>query len=261
MGSRSDDIRKKMEKRRKERMRMEKNIDSRILWEDDDISRNDAIYDYPVPIKGDNHSKKVHPLFRKELFMLKILGAAVLYLAVAILMNHPSEKLVKVESTIRQAMSEEFNFMVVADWYENTFGKPLAFLPEQEKTADESDQLQQYALSATGKVLEEFNQNRQRIAIETGTDTTVQAFNEGQITFIGNKEGFGKTVVIQHSDNSESWYGNLEEVDVKLYELIEKGTKVGSAANYDSDGTLGLFYFAIKENNDFIDPLQVIDIE
>ncbi|MEM5598576.1 M23 family metallopeptidase [Niallia circulans] len=85
--------------------------------------------------------------------------------------------------------------------------------------------MQQYALSASGKVLEEFQKNGQRIAIETGVDTTVQSFNEGQITFIGEKEGFGKTVVIKHSDQSESWYGNLEEVDVKLYENIKKEQK------------------------------------
>lgn len=259
MGSRSDDVRKKMEKRRKERERMQKNIDSRILWSDEE--NDETFYNFHTDNKEEKNPPKVHPLFRKELFMLKILGAAVLYLAVAIIIDHPSEKLAKVENSIKYAMSQEFNFMVVSDWYEDKFGKPLAFLPEQDSKETSTNQLQQYALSASGKILEDFNESGQRIAIETGANTTVQAFNEGQITFIGEKEGFGKTVVIQHSDNSESWYGNLAEVDVKLYELIEKGTKVGSASNFEEENSLGLFYFAIKKNDDFIDPLQVIDFE
>lgn len=256
MGSRNDDVRKKIEKRRKERARMEKNIDSRVLWSDEEDS-----YDYSVTSKEEHYPPKIHPLFRKDLFMLKILGAAILFLAVAIIVDHPSTKLAKVEDTLRQAMSQEFNFMVVSDWYEDKFGKPLAFLPEQKELVQDTEQLQQYTLSASGKVLEEFQKNGQRIAIETGADTTVQSFNEGQITFIGEKEGFGKTVVIKHSDQSESWYGNLEEVDVKLYENIKKGTKVGNASRYEGDETLGLFFFAIKKNDDFIDPLQVIEIE
>ncbi|NMO78635.1 M23 family metallopeptidase [Niallia alba] len=256
MGSRNDDVRKKIEKRRKERARIEKNNDNRVLWSDEE-----AGYDYNFADKEENYPTKIHPLFRKDLFMLKILGAAILFLAVAIIVDHPSTKLAKVENKIKQAMSKEFNFMVVSNWYEDQFGKPLAFLPEKKGQEQDTEQLQQYALSASGKVLEEFQQNGQRIAIETGTDTTVQSFNEGQITFIGEKEGFGKTVVIKHSDQSESWYGNLEEVDVKLYENIKKGTKVGNASRYEGDEALGLFFFAIKQNDDFIDPLQVIEIE
>lgn len=256
MGARNDNVRKKIEKRRKERARIEKNIDSRVLWSDEEEN-----YDYSFTSKEENYPPKIHPLFRKDLFMLKILGAAILFLAVAIIVDHPSTKFAKVEDTLRQAMSQEFNFMVVSDWYEDKFGKPLAFLPEQKALVQDTEQLQQYTLSASGKVLEEFQKNGQRIAIETGSDTTVQSFNEGQITFIGEKDGFGKTVVIKHSDQSESWYGNLEEVDVKLYENIEKGTKVGSASRYEGDETLGLFYFAIKKNDDFIDPLQVIELE
>lgn len=256
MGSRNDEVRKKIERRRKERARIEKNIDNRVLWSDEEDT-----FDYTFSSKEENYPPKIHPLFRKDLFMLKILGAAILFLAVAIIVDHPSTRLGKVENTIRQAMSTEFNFMVVADWYEEKFGKPLAFLPEQKGKEQNTERLQQYALSASGKVLEEFQKNGQRIAIETGVDTTVQSFNEGQITFIGEKEGFGKTVVIKHSDQSESWYGNLEEVDVKLYENIKKGTKVGNASRYEGDETLGLFFFAIKQNDDFIDPLQVMEIE
>lgn len=236
---------------------MQKNIDTRVLWEDSD-ERKDSRTDFSF----DHDENSFHPLFRKDLFLLKILGAAVLFLAVAIVVKKDSSTFTSMEVSIRQAMDKEFNFAFVSEWYEDQFGTPLAFLPStQEDNQTEDQDLQQYALSASGRILEDFDENGQRIAIETGIDTSVQAMNEGRVIFIGEKDGFGNTVVIQHSDNSESWYGNLKEVDVSIYEEIQKGGKVGAASSYEEDETLGLFYFAIVKDDDFINPIQVIDFE
>ena len=118
----------------------------------------------------------------------------------------------------------------------------------------------QYALPASGKILEEFGENGERITIEIGKDAPIEAMNEGLVIFVGQKEGFGNTVVIQHADKSESWYGNLSEINVTLYEYIEKGTPVGKAT-VPENGTNGSFYFAIKEGEKFVDPVQVIQFE
>ncbi|MEK4668572.1 M23 family metallopeptidase [Niallia sp. FSL R7-0271] len=258
MSSRADEIRRRIEKRKKERERMQKNVERRVLWNDEEESGDHNTFYF----ENDKKEDDFHPLFRKDLFLLKILGAAVLFLIVAIVVRNQSPSFQKAETSIRQAMNQEFNFAFVSNWYEDQFGKPLAFLPstaEDDSTGEE--QLQQYALSASGKILEDFADTGQRVAIETGIDTSVQALNEGTVTFIGEKEGFGNTVVIQHSDKSESWYGNLEEVDVNIYQSVKKGSKVGLASGYGTNETLGLFYFAIKKDNDFIDPIQVIEFE
>ncbi|WP_445490138.1 peptidoglycan DD-metalloendopeptidase family protein [Niallia sp. 03133] len=259
MNSRTDDIRKRIEKRKREQSRMKKNIDSRIIWDDEDeptFQRMNEPYD--------DDYQPIHPLFRKELFLLKILGAAILFLTVAIITKQHSETFAPAEKVIRESMNQEFNFAGVSKWYEQQFGKPLAFLPTDktdQTNTNEDNQLQHYALSASGKILEDFNDNGQRVAIETGSDTTVQAMNEGTVVFAGEKEGFGNTVIIQHSDKSESWYGNLKEMDVKVYSVLKKGDKVGVASSYEHNDSLGLFYFAIKKDNEFINPIQVIDFE
>ncbi|GKU81431.1 M23 family metallopeptidase [Niallia sp. NCCP-28] len=259
MSSRKEEIRKRIEKRKKEQSKLKKNIDNRILWEDEDDDFNAR---EKREIYYEEDGNQFHPLFRKELFLLKILGAAVFFLAVAIIVKQQTATFASAEKVIRQSMNQEFNFAGVSNWYEKQFGKPLAFLPlEKQKEEKEENNLQQYALSASGKILEDFNDNGQRVAIETDNDTTVQAMNEGFVKFAGEKEGFGNTVIIQHSDKSESWYGNLKEIDVKIYENLKKGDKVGLASSYENDESLGLFYFAIKKDNDFIDPIQVIDFE
>ena len=111
-----------------------------------------------------------------------------------------------------------------------------------------------------GKILEDFGENGQRITIETGKGAMVEAMNGGLVLEIGEKEGFGQTVVIQHPDKRKSWYGNLSSVNVTLYQYIEKGTVVGKATDYE-DGTNSSFFFAIKEGDDFVDPIQVIQFD
>ena len=78
----------------------------------------------------------------------------------------------------------------------------------------------------------------------------------------GVKEGLGKTVVVQHADKTETWYGNLDEIDVKLYEYVEKRQVVGTVSgSTGEDKSKGKYYFAIKKDDKFIDPIQVIRFE
>lgn len=205
-----------------------------------------------------------HPLFKKEVFIFKILASACLVLIVAILLRSPSEKAENAQNFIKHTMEREFQFAAVSGWYEKQFGKPLALLPidKAEETGDQqmTEEDSEYALPASGKIVEDFGANGQRVMIETRRGAGVEAMDEGLIHFVGMKEGFGKTVIIQHADKSETWYGNLDEIDVKLYEYISKGTKVGTALDR-ADGDKGSFYFAIKKDDDFIDPVQVIKFE
>ena len=253
-----DDVRKRIANRRKAREKQEQNLHHRLLIADDEEKHGfDRLPSYEIdPTEG------AHPLFRKELFIFKILASACLVLLVAILFRNQANSFEPAREFVKKTMEKDFQFATVSVWYEEQFGKPLAFFqsPTDKKSEGDSIEQQQYALPASGKILEKFDVNGQRIMIETEKDANIEAMNEGFIRFIGEKEGFGKTVIIQHGDNSETWYGNLGDISVSLYEYIEKGKNVGKA----SDGTSeekGAFYFAIKKGDDFVDPVQVIQGE
>ena len=53
--------------------------------------------------------------------------------------------------------------------------------------------------------------------------------DSGIITYIGEKKGYGNTVVIQQSNGYYAWYGNIKE-SVKLYDYLESGSEVGVAS-------------------------------
>lgn len=249
----SDEIRKRIAKRRKESKG--KRPDHYVLPGDDEKYGFHQLASY----EPSGREGEVHPLFRKEVFFFKLLASACLFLVVAIIFRNQSPALDSTRSIVKNTFAQEFQFAAATKWYENKFGKPLALLPFTDKKAAVENVSTEYAIPASGRILENFEKNGQGVMVETGKGAPVKAFNEGVVTFAGVKEGVGKTVIIQHSDKTESWYGNLDQINVSLYEYIQKGKEVGTVSeSAGKDKTKGEFYFAIKKGDTFIDPIQVI---
>ena len=69
----------------------------------------------------------------------------------------------------------------------------------------------------------------------------------GIVTFIGEKEGYNNTVIIQQSDGYYAWYGNIKE-SVKLYDYLESGSILGVSENE-------YYYVLLKDDK----PIKITD--
>lgn len=192
-------------------------------------------------------------------FVFKSIVAAVLFFSVAILFRMDATFLQKPKDFITHAVTEEFQFAAVNQWYKQKFGEPLAFLPQTPGSTDAVPVTSQFALPVTGKIHESFQKNGQGILIETIQETNVHASDQGSVMFAGNKKETGKTVVIQHADGSKSYYGFLKTINVNAYEHVEHGKVIGTTAPV-TNGNDQHFYFAIEKGNQFVDPIQVIQV-
>lgn len=263
MRSTPEEIRRRIAKRKKEQKGSSvKGPEREITWPGDDEKYGFNHYSSYEAGNDDG----IHPLFKKEVFIFKILASAVLFLVIAIMFRENSATFAPARDFVMKAMDQDFKFATVSKWYEDQFGKPLALLPftdeekDGEKTVVEKDP---DIPVFSGKVLENFEKNGQGIMIETTTKgAPVEAMKEGNVMFAGVKEDTGKTVIIQHADQTQSTYGNLDEIKVSLYEFIKTETVVGTASeSAGEDKTKGTYYFSIKKGEDFIDPIQVIRFE
>lgn len=257
-----EEIRRRIAKRKKEQGTSTNSSPERqLVWPGDDEKYGfSSVVSSGSSGGGGDHG---HPLFKKEVFFFKILSSILLVLLTAILFRNHSTTFEPARNVVLKTMDQDFKFATASKWYEDKFGKPLALLPFTEKDQTGKTEVagqQPFAVPATGKILENFEKNGQGIMIETGKGASVQAIDGGIVRFAGVKEGLGKTVIIQHSDQSETWYGNLADIQVNLYEYIEKRKVVGTAASSE-DSTKGKYYFAIKKGDEFIDPIQVIRFE
>lgn len=215
-------------------------------------------YEKIMSYDGTKQEKKT-PL-KLDNILLKLLVSACLFLSVAILYQNDTPAFEKARLFVSTQMTEGFEYMQVITWYENTLGDPLAFLPLSfldKKKIELVDT--NYALPASGQIVEQFQTNGQRITIETLADNSVISLQDGLVIFAGHKEGFGRTIIVKNTDQSETWYGNLSQMDITLLSRVAKGERIGLAEKKDTNK--GHFYLAVKQDGSFINPLQVISFE
>lgn len=208
--------------------------------------------------------ERVHPLFFKETFLIKVFLSIVLFLSVAILFKQQDKTFERFQTVVTHTFEQDFKFATVATWYEQQFGRPLALLPE--KFTNQDTQVvnkagDSYAIPVTGgRIVEPFDTEKKGIMIETGKGATIESVQDGFVVFVGDRENLNKTVIVQHHDGSESWYGNLDSIDVALYDYIKSGHQIGKARIEDNEKS-SVFFFALKKGESFIDPIQVMSFD
>lgn len=71
-------------------------------------------------------------------------------------------------------------------------------------------------------------------------DEPIKIKDSGIITYIGNKQGYNNTIIVQQSNGYYAWYGNIKE-DVKIYDYITKGETLGTSLSDE------YYYVLIKD--------------
>lgn len=79
----------------------------------------------------------------------------------------------------------------------------------------------------------------------------VPSLKEGMVVFIGNKEKYGNTIIIEDLDGVYIWYGNIITTSLKLYDYVEEGTLVGEVNNN--------FYMVFSKDNKYLDYEEYIN--
>ena len=66
----------------------------------------------------------------------------------------------------------------------------------------------------------------------------VPIIESGVVVFIGEKENYGNTIIIEQIDGIDTFYGNVKINNIKLYDYVEKGELLGET----KDNTLYLVF-------------------
>lgn len=73
----------------------------------------------------------------------------------------------------------------------------------------------------------------------------IKLLNSGIVVFVGEKEGYGNTIIVQQSNGTDAWYGHMNKVNVKLYDYVEKDKSLGTADDY--------VYLVFQKDGKYID--------
>ncbi|QVK16951.1 peptidoglycan DD-metalloendopeptidase family protein [Mycoplasmatota bacterium] len=100
---------------------------------------------------------------------------------------------------------------------------------------------------------------RDGMIIETAYSAPVESSVAGMVIRIYRDEDLGKVVVIQDILGREYHYGYLDTIEVGLYRSVEYGDILGLGRL--TDDMNGEYYLAIKDGNEFLDVLDVVNHE
>lgn len=147
-----------------------------------------------------------------------MISTIILLIGLILIKKDPSLK-----TRINKALYEEnIQFMKAKKIIDNYFGeiKPLSnLMPKEEAVFNES---LSYSKAVTYK---------DGVKLSVNDNYLVPALNSGIVVFIGEKDGYGKTIIIEQTDGMDVFYSNIKNYNVNLYDYIEKGTLLGEANN------------------------------
>lgn len=189
--------------------------------------------------------------------------ASVLLVGMAYLLFQTSLIPATWKDSAREVMTRDFNFSGVADWYEARFGSLPTLLPSltapKAVPAVTESEASVWKLPATWKVVKAFDPQSAKVVLTTGNQEQIKIGETGWVAFVGEKPGFGTTVVVRLTKGREVWFGNLDSIKVTKDEVLQAGQVVGTARAVD--GISRHLYLGLKSQEQFVNPLDVIPFE
>lgn len=89
------------------------------------------------------------------------------------------------------------------------------------------------------------------VALKVSQNYLVPAIKSGVVIFIGDKNDYGSTVIVQGEDGVDIWYSNIVVGDLKMYDFVNEGSYIGEAKDEK-------LYLVFQKKGDFLDYKEFI---
>lgn len=163
--------------------------------------------------KGKN-KKRISSLLYS--IFIKLLICVLIVVSVLIVIRIDKKSSGKISSFL---YDNNISFARINKWYNEHFGDVLPFSSDAKSSVtpvfSESLEYKDASIYKDG------------VSLSVTDSYLVPVLNDGIVVFSGEKEGYGQVVIIQQSDGVDVWYGNIENLNVKLYDYVSKGEFLG----------------------------------
>ena len=145
----------------------------------------------------------------------KFLVLIILFLLVLILIKKDNDFKNKI---IKYVYEDNFKFTKFKNIYDKYFGKILSIdklVPKEEKVFNEKLSYNKANVYKDGVVLR----------VDKGA--MIPNLEAGIVVYMGEKQGYGNTVIIEQVDGVDVWYCNINTSGIKMYDYVDKGKLLG----------------------------------
>lgn len=177
-----------------------------------DLTKYNSIINRTKSKKNNNVKKILFNVIVKSLLVVIIL------LSLAIIYKSDSNLKEKISSYF---FEENISFTKIKKVYDNYLGGLLPVKNQDNVTEVFNEDLS----------YEDSSIYYDGVKLSVTENYLVPVIDEGMVVFIGNKENYGQTVIVENLDGIDYWYGNISNTSLKLYDYVEKGSLVGEVNN------------------------------
>ncbi|GGG20335.1 M23 family metallopeptidase [Paenibacillus abyssi] len=167
---------------------------------------------------------------------------------------------------VADALTNEMDFEAAAAWYQNRFAGSPAFIPifgSKEQTAERVNGIIKLPIVVPvqdGVIVRTFAELLSGVEVAAPSEAEVSAVETGRVLLVSYDEATGETVVIQHANKRVTVYSRLEQADVAQNDWVEAGQVIGKLMPA-TDERPSLLFFAVKENDRYVDPTGVVPFD
>ena len=129
------------------------------------------------------------------------------------------------------------SFSTINKWYQEHFGD---ITPFQNIVKDNTELVFNENL-----VYKDASLYKDGVKLNVEENYLIPIIESGIVVFIGNKDDYGKTVIIEQVDGVSVWYGNVENINVSLYDYVNKGEFLAEANK--------TFYMVFNKEGKYLD--------
>lgn len=153
-----------------------------------------------------------------KFLITRILISIILVLSMGILIKIDENNVFLIEEYI---FNDSIKFTKINNWYQENIGK---IIPSVEDNSN-------LVFSGSDFKNNPYEKYLDGVKINLDKNSLITALNGGIVVFIGEKENYGYTLILQGNDGIDYWYGNIGNVSVNLYDYIEKDSLIGDSIN------------------------------
>lgn len=162
-----------------------------------------------------NDNKKIKYL--KNL-ITRILLSIILIISISIFIKYNDENILLVE---KYFFEDNIKFTKINNLYEEYMGKIIPDVNNNTELVFSSEEIKS----------KEYEKYKDGFKINLSKNQIISSFNGGIVVFIGEKENYDNTIIIQGNDGIDYWYGGITNIAINLYDYIEKDTLIGETKN------------------------------
>ncbi len=172
-----------------------------------------------------------------------------------------------IRAFVAQSLTKEMDFSAAEAWYERNFGGPPSFIPifkHNEEKGLKVGATSGFMTPIKGTLASPFALSLKGVEIiptgDSGNGDQVKSVETGRILSVARDALTGMTVMVQHAEGYVSIYGHLEQPSVAKGDWVEGGDVLGKLVA-PSENEFPTLYFALKKNDRYMDPADVIPFD